>query len=120
MKGAISKQRLLVAAFAAGALLAVSGWASATPMPVQHYSADLTALNGSGVSGMAHLTLNPNNNELTVNINAMGLEAGTHPEHIHGPLTNGTKPGDTPPTQATLPTVAADDGNTGQPTYGLI
>jgi hypothetical protein len=104
MKHPISKSRLLTIALAATVLLAVSAWASATPM---HFYANLTPLNNSGISG--HASLTRNGNQLSVHLHATGLEANAHPQHIHGPFVNGdVKPGSTP-TQATLPTVAADD-----------
>lgn len=47
------------------------------------YTAELSALNGSNVWGTAELVLE--GNELTVTINATGLEPGRlHPQHIHG------------------------------------
>lgn len=49
----------------------------------KYYTADLSALNNSGVSGTAELVLE--GNELTVTINATGLVPDmTHPQHIHG------------------------------------
>jgi hypothetical protein len=47
------------------------------------YTADLTPLNNSGVTGEAWFSLD--RYDLTVRINATGLEAGQqHPQHIHG------------------------------------
>ncbi len=47
------------------------------------YTVDFTALNGSGVSGSAELTLT--GDQLTVKVNATGLEPNmVHPQHIHG------------------------------------
>lgn len=52
------------------------------------YTANLTSLNNSGVSGTATLTLEQlrgKGQSLTVHIEASGLEAGKlHPQHIHG------------------------------------
>jgi hypothetical protein len=49
----------------------------------KYYTADLSALNNSGVSGTAELVLE--GNELTVTINATGLVPDmVHPQHIHG------------------------------------
>lgn len=49
----------------------------------KYYTADISALNNSGVSGTAELVLE--GNQLTVTINATGLEPGmVHPQHIHG------------------------------------
>ena len=49
----------------------------------RRYTAALTAANGSGVSGTATLTLS--GNQLTVAVEARGLEANrTHQQHIHG------------------------------------
>src|SRR4051812_5099527 len=48
-----------------------------------NYFANLTPLNNSGVTGTASLTLN--GNDLTVVLNAVGLEPDKlHPQHIHG------------------------------------
>lgn len=83
----------------------------------RHFTADLVALNGSGVSGTAHLTLE--GDELTVAIHATGLEPNPlHPQHIHG-FEN--------PSNSTCPTTAADaDGDglvqvgEGVPFYGPV
>ncbi len=82
------------------------------------YSVDFTALNGSGVSGSAELTLM--GDELTVKVYAMGLEPNmVHPQHIHG-FTENKK-------NSTCPTSAADangDGLVdlveGLPSYGPV
>lgn len=81
----------------------------------KYYTADLSALNNSGVSGTAELTLM--GNELTVMITAYGLEDGPHPQHIHG-FTDSNKNSKCPPASAD------DDGDgfveigEGLPFYG--
>lgn len=89
----------------------------------QVYSGTFTALNNSGVSGTATLTLSADAHTLNVLINASGLEAGEpHVAHIHG-LESG--PG--MPLDSTTPTLAQDadhDGyielGEGLTTYGPI
>lgn len=83
----------------------------------RHFVADLAELNGSGVSGTAHLTFD--GEELEVALEATGLEADMlHPQHIHG-FEN--------PKNSTCPTIAADrDGDglvsvgEGAPSYGPV
>jgi hypothetical protein len=66
------------------------------------YQVSLTALNNSGVSGTARLSLK--GNQLTVTITATGLEANKeHMQHIHG-FTDAQQ-------NATCPTVAQADSN---------
>lgn len=67
------------------------------------YTADLMALNDSGVMGTAELTLV--GNELTVKISASGLEDGVHPQHIHGFKENNKN--------AKCPPASADDDGDG-------
>lgn len=82
------------------------------------YTADLAMLNESGVSGTAELTLT--RNEITVTIQATGLEANMlHPQHIHGFLENKSN--------STCPSPSADtngdgiiDLGEGAPFYGPI
>lgn len=97
---------------------------TATAFPLaaaaQTYSAFLSPLNNSNVSGTAILTLN--GNFLTVMLNAIGLEPNQlHIQHIHGLLNNGV------PVNSTIPTLAQDtdrDGFVelaeGLPTYGPV
>ncbi|UCF19644.1 MAG: hypothetical protein JSU87_17295 [Gemmatimonadota bacterium] len=82
---------------------------------------DLQPLNGSGVSGTAHLLLD--GGTLTVTIDATGLEADrTHAQHIHGnPPARGV------PSNSTCPPPSADtDGDglvsvgEGFPYYGPV
>ena len=81
----------------------------------KYYTAELSGLNSSGVSGTAELTLM--GNELTVMITAYGLEDGIHPQHIHG-FTDNNKNSKCPPASAD------DDGDgfvellEGLPFYG--
>ncbi|HET7268283.1 MAG TPA: CHRD domain-containing protein [Oleiagrimonas sp.] len=120
MQHATSKRRWLTATLAAVALLSVSAWANATPM---RYTAHLTSLNDSGVTGTAHLTLDMDLDTLTVDITATGLEPNqTHVQHIHG-LSDGSGN----PIDSTTPTLAQDtngDGlvevTEGAATYGAI
>lgn len=56
---------------------------SAEAAKAKMYTVDFTALNGSGVSGSAELTLM--GDQLTVKVFATGLEPNmVHPQHIHG------------------------------------
>lgn len=82
------------------------------------YTVDFTALNGSGVTGSADLSLM--GDKLTVKVNATGLEPNVvHPQHIHG--FTGNKGNSTCPT-------SADDTNgdglidlvEGLPSYGGV
>ncbi len=87
---------------------------------------DLQPLNGSGVSGMAHLTLD--GDQLIVTIQAPGLEAGElHPQHIHGFEAKADSNGFANPKDSTCPTLTADaDGDglvsvgEGLPNYGPV
>ncbi|MAY74292.1 MAG: hypothetical protein CMJ31_06120 [Phycisphaerae bacterium] len=86
------------------------------------WRANITALNGSGVSGTAELFLDGDN--LTVTVVATGLEADmAHPMHIHGLVDDmDGSSGD-----STTPTIGADtDGDgfvelaEGLPSYGPV
>ena len=85
------------------------------------YQANLTPLSGSGVSGVANLSLD--GNMLTVNINASGLTPNqVHIQHIHGRFDAAGNPAD-----SVTPTLAQDmDGDgfielaEGLPAYGPI
>lgn len=85
---------------------------------VRSWLVELRPLNNSGVSGMAHLTLD--GDELTVIIDATGLEADKpHAQHIHGLVDE--------PSNRTCPTAEADvDGDgivsvgEGLPYYGPV
>lgn len=69
------------------------------------YTADLTALNGSGVYD-ASASLKLEGNELTVTIKAKGLEPNAlHPQHIHGFTTDRRN--------STCPTASADNNDDG-------
>jgi Cu/Zn superoxide dismutase len=79
------------------------------------YTASLTALNNSGVSGEATVTVE--GNRLTVNVSAQGTEKPVHAQHIHGFA------GDA----SSCPTAAADTSGDGRisvgegaPSYGGI
>lgn len=63
--------------------------------------ADLKALNGGGASGQAELRLSGDGRELTVLIQARGLEpGGIHLSHVHGLSENGQSVESTCPTSA--------------------
>lgn len=95
------KSRGLALSLAAG-LLALPTLALATPTL---YHVSLTTLNNSGVTGMATLSLD--NNMLMVHIIASGLMPNMmHMQHIHGTFDSANKP-----SQAVLPTLAANDTN---------
>ncbi len=82
------------------------------------YTVDFTALNESGVSGSAELTLM--GDQLTVKVNATGLEPDkVHPQHIHGSAGNKSN--------STCPSPAADTNGDGLvdlveglPSYGGV
>lgn len=82
------------------------------------YTVNFNALNGSGVSGSAELTLI--GDQLTVKVNATGLEANmVHPQHIHGFAEDKRN--------STCPTPAADTNGDGLvdlveglPSYGGV
>lgn len=113
----MSRKPVRVVLAAAAALL----WAAAPAQALMMFTSDLKPLNDSGVSGTARLTLDKN--ELTVRIEARGLEPDRpHPQHIHGLIAPTGHP-----VQSTLPTAANDaDGDgfievaEGLPAYGPI
>jgi hypothetical protein len=71
----------------------------------QVFATTFTALNNSGVKGAAALVYDADSHNLTVEMDATGLEANQiHPAHIHGFTDN---------TQATSPTLAQDADHDG-------
>jgi hypothetical protein len=101
-QGRIAKRHII-------GIAAVSTAAIAMPMVVHAQNrgsttvgrADLKALNGSNASGQAELKLSADGKELTVIIQARGLEAGgIHLSHIHGLSENGQSIDSTCPTSA--------------------
>jgi hypothetical protein len=100
---------------------ALSGCDSTDDDNEASFEVQLTALNGSGVSGTADLVMDEDAGTFSVQIEADGLDATAHPQHIHG------VPGGTVTAQATCPT-SADDANgdgfvdvlEGLPRYGGI
>ncbi len=84
-----------------------------------NFTVQFAALNGSGVTGTAELTMD--DDDFTVEIDGEDLDATAHPQHIHG------APGGTVTAQAVCPTMA-DDANSdgfvdvleGLPRYGSI
>lgn len=109
-----------VAFGAVAAALAFGAPAQAAPIV---FEANLTALNGSGVSGLVRAILD--GNALTVNVQAFGVEPDQpHPQHIHGRFSGGTT-GD-PIDSVTPPPEADTDGDgfievlEGAPFYGPI
>ncbi|MDW4500071.1 VPLPA-CTERM sorting domain-containing protein [Sulfitobacter sp. D35] len=70
------------------ATIVALGAAPAMAAHLDYYTADLAALNGSGVSGTVFLTYDGPEDDglrkLTVQVAARGLEPGAHAAHIHG------------------------------------
>lgn len=104
------------------AIPALSGCDSNTDTATtKTYNVQLSALNSSGVSGTARLTMDESAGTFTVNVNGQNLDATVHPQHIHG------VPGGNVTGQAVCPTTA-DDANSdgfvdvleGLPRYGGI
>ena len=103
-----------------GVLLASPG-----ALAAQTYDATFTALNDSGVTGTAMLSLDTADSLLMVTIHATGLEPGVlHVAHIHGLFSDGATG---TPVNSTTPTLAQDadhDGfvelGEGLMTYGPI
>ena len=98
----------------------------ATPASAAHllyYKADLSAINGVG-SGSAMFTLDNIANTLQVDINATGLDVGSHLAHLHGRFSNGATGN---PINSVLPDASADTDGDGfielaeaAPDYGNI
>ncbi len=81
------------------------------------FMADLDALNDSGVSGHATLTLK--GNKLTVKIKAEGLQADSlHPQHIHGLENN--QMASCPPASADMNGNGLVEIGEGLPFYGPV
>ena len=75
-----------------GCALALTATTSAM---AQDYKVNLRALNHSGVTGKGSLTLSPDKTQLTVRIDATGLEKNqVHVGHIHGLVASGNEPAD--------------------------
>ena len=99
----------------AGLLVGCDQGSPNAPEP-ETYTASLSALNSSGVSGQATVTVD--GNQLSVNVDAQGTEAEmVHAQHIHGFASEASS----------CPTLAADtSGNglisvgEGAPSYGGI
>lgn len=71
----------------------------------QVFATTFTALNNSGVQGAAAVILDQDDQMITVDVDATGLEPGQpHPQHIHGFADN---------TDATSPTLAQDADHDG-------
>ena len=69
--------------------------AAIQPAQAQEYKVNLRPLNKSNVVGKGTLTLNEDKTQLTVRIDATGLEPGQlHVAHIHGNVTGGNMPED--------------------------
>lgn len=110
-------------AVATAASCLILGATSASALTTR-YSVNFTELNNSGVSGSGMLVLDDVTNLLKVNYSVTGLDAGAHPQHIHGLLSGG--PGSTALNSVT-PTLAMDsDGDgfletlEGVPAYGDV
>lgn len=127
IKVAFQTKSMVVAAVAAvlavgGASAPVIAHAMTAEQPVSHstmamkrYVSSIHELNNTGVTGTA--TFTTNGNELTVNVEASGLEPGVHPLHIHGK----------DQAKAECPTMEQDTNGDGflsviegAPAYGLI
>lgn len=113
-------------AYLTGSAVALALAASTAPTHAAHqfYNIDFQELNSSGVSGSGFLVYIPPANTLRVSYTVMGLDAGVHPQHIHGLLDAGpgSMAGD-----STTPTLANDsdmDGFLetveGVPAYGDV
>lgn len=100
-------------------LLAISSVASGDGSGAsRHWVVDLEPLNDSGVSGTAHLVLD--GDELTVSIDATGLEAGKpHAQHIHGSVEN-TGNATCPPSSADADGDGIVSVGEGLPFYGPV
>ena len=103
-----------------GALLASPGAQAA-----QTYDATFTALNDSGVTGTAMLSLDTADSLLMVTIHATGLEPGVlHVAHIHGLFSDGATGTPVDSTPRRLPRNSDHDGFVelaeGLMTYGPI
>jgi Cu/Zn superoxide dismutase len=81
--------------------------APATPTATQTYVATITALNNSGVSGMATVTVT--GATLSVEVSAAGLTPGqTHPLHIHGLSSGASTCPPSPANRAVVPEASAE------------
>jgi hypothetical protein len=108
-------------------LVLTLGVCLATPgaQAAQVYDGTFTALNDSGLTGTAMLSLDTTDSMLMVTIHATGLEAGVpHVAHIHGLFSEGASG---TPVDSTSPTLAQDSDHDGfvelaegQTTYGPI
>lgn len=79
--------RLILGASALGLTVAAQAAAAQT------YKLNLRPLNQSGVVGTGSLTLSEDESQLTVRINARGLEPNqVHVAHIHGQVASGNQP----------------------------
>jgi Cu/Zn superoxide dismutase len=106
----------MLAALSAIALCVPS--ALAGPPAVLVYKAELDTLNGSGVSGMVMLSIQ--GKQLTVDIQASGLEPGKpHAQHIHG-FAKPKKPSSCPPGTADTNGDGLVDIGEGLPYYGPV
>jgi hypothetical protein len=78
------------------ALLAVGvALAAAQPAIAQAYKVNLRSLNNSFVTGAGSVTLSADKTQLTVRIDATGLEKNqVHVGHIHGLVASGNQPAD--------------------------
>jgi len=71
--------------------IALASGVAASPASAAHilkYSSDLSSINGVG-AGFASFTLDRDARTLQVDINATGLDEGTHLAHLHGRFSNG-------------------------------
>lgn len=114
-------QNIAAATAVAGCVALGAAAANAT---VSKFSVNFVELNNSGVTGSGTLIHNDVTNMLKINYTVTGLDAGVHPQHIHGRLQGG--PG-SPALNSVTPTLADDsDGDgfletvEGVPAYGDV
>ena len=114
-------RNILMGACSLAAVASMSAPASAAH--IDYFTAMLTELNGSGVTGKANLTHDTTADLLTVHIVASNLVPGmVHPQHIHGRLDPAGNA-----IESNVPTRAVDMDNDGfievaegQETYGPV
>lgn len=97
----------------------------ATPASAAHegavYTANLNQLNDSGASGSATVTVSDDGETMTVQVNASGLAAFPHAQHIHGIVSGDTVEASfCPPASADANGDGVIDVAEGAPSYGGV